>query len=83
MWMHNVDMCRLVSRTPVIADNRPDTDILPNLLIWHAADVLTQLICITVTVCRPLYKDRRKWFFPMKSLTSVGCLAVKEKALGF
>ncbi|KAJ4397469.1 hypothetical protein N0V93_001698 [Gnomoniopsis smithogilvyi] len=29
----------------------------PDLLIWHAGDIITQLICITVTVCRPLYKD--------------------------
>ncbi|KUI70304.1 hypothetical protein VM1G_06441 [Cytospora mali] len=28
-----------------------------DLLIWHAADITTQLVCIGVTVCRPLYKD--------------------------
>lgn len=28
-----------------------------DLLIWHAADVTTQLFCIGVTVCRPLYKN--------------------------
>ncbi|KAI3397110.1 hypothetical protein diail_11253 [Diaporthe ilicicola] len=28
-----------------------------NILIWHGADVTTQLFCIGVTVCRPLYKD--------------------------
>lgn len=28
-----------------------------DVLIWHAADVTTQLFCIGVTVCRPLYKD--------------------------
>ncbi|KAG8159905.1 hypothetical protein KVR01_010542 [Diaporthe batatas] len=26
-------------------------------LIWHAADHTTQLLCIGITVCRPLYKD--------------------------
>lgn len=26
-------------------------------LIWHAADLTTQLLCIGITVCRPLYKD--------------------------
>lgn len=28
-----------------------------DVLIWHAADVTTQLFCIGVTVCRPLYKS--------------------------
>lgn len=28
-----------------------------DVLIWHAADVTTQLFCIGVTVCRPLYKN--------------------------
>lgn len=28
-----------------------------DVLIWHGADVTTQLFCIGVTVCRPLYKD--------------------------
>lgn len=28
-----------------------------DILIWHAADITTQLLCIGVTVCRPLYKD--------------------------
>lgn len=28
-----------------------------DVLIWHAADVTTQLFCIAITVCRPLYKD--------------------------
>ncbi|POS73230.1 hypothetical protein DHEL01_v208375 [Diaporthe helianthi] len=31
-------------------------------LIWHAADITTQLFCIAVTVCRPLYKD---WLYRM------------------
>lgn len=26
-------------------------------MIWHEADITTQLICIGVSVCRPLYKD--------------------------
>ncbi|KAK2598648.1 hypothetical protein N8I77_012043 [Diaporthe amygdali] len=37
-----------------------DSDFLltiVDILIWHAADVTTQLLCIGVTVCRPLYKD--------------------------
>jgi len=28
-----------------------------DILIWHAADVTTQMLCIGITVCRPLYKD--------------------------
>ncbi|KAF3764184.1 hypothetical protein M406DRAFT_258120 [Cryphonectria parasitica EP155] len=28
-----------------------------DLLIWHSADITTQLVSIGVTVCRPLYKD--------------------------
>lgn len=28
-----------------------------NLMIWHEADITTQLVCIGVSVCRPLYKD--------------------------
>jgi hypothetical protein len=28
-----------------------------DILIWHSADITTQLLCIGVTVCRPLYKD--------------------------
>lgn len=27
------------------------------VLIWHEADVTTQLLCIGLSVCRPLYKD--------------------------
>lgn len=26
-------------------------------MIWHAADITTQLVCIGISVCRPLYKD--------------------------
>lgn len=26
-------------------------------MIWHEADIITQLVCIGVSVCRPLYKD--------------------------
>lgn len=28
-----------------------------HLMIWHEADIMTQLICIGMSVCRPLYKD--------------------------
>lgn len=28
-----------------------------DLMIWHEADITTQLLCIGVSVCRPLYKD--------------------------
>lgn len=26
-------------------------------MIWHEADILSQLVCIGVSVCRPIYKD--------------------------
>lgn len=26
-------------------------------MIWHEADITSQLLCIGVSVCRPLYKD--------------------------
>lgn len=28
-----------------------------DILIWHGADICTQLFCTGITVCRPLYKD--------------------------
>lgn len=31
-------------------------------MIWHEADITTQLVCIGVSVCRPLYKDRLNEF---------------------
>lgn len=27
------------------------------LMIWHEADLISQLVCIGISVCRPLYKD--------------------------
>lgn len=36
------------------------TVTIVDILIWHAADIGTQLFCTGITVCRPLYKD---WLF--------------------
>lgn len=65
-------LSKVSSLHPYLHDLTQAAEDVVGIIIWHAAEICTTMVCIGIPVCRPLYKDWVARFISTENNTDSG-----------